>query len=677
MYLPPAPNSLGFQRPQTAIQGGAHSAPLVLTHAQQAHRNYHRHSWQHSTRSIAESVGMADHDRVNRMFDCIDADKSGEIDSTELMMHLLGLGQEHESVSELFKALDTDGDGKISREEFIAGSDKLAAFQRLQPGAAAGEPEAEAAAAATFAAVDADKSGKLDLEELLSALAAAGDVADRAEVEALFKRLDVNGDGAITMEEWRAGHSGGGLRALLDAAVKRGQLSLPPPDEDDEPEPEGVDEDGVPLAAKQAAKAIRELDPPDPAHPDDCLAAAGYVEQYTVDHEYSGVSPWKGQPDEAEKREATLRWQNGALECMAAHDAKYKRPLLYMITNRRLWPDPMNPEEPGFAQLKAFAGEKLDALYEAAEREIYAALGLGPKLDGVCADVKNVHPRQDEHAGLAAAIASVVDNGFADLFKLLIAAHALDPGFQAKAAAAFGRAGGTGAKPPPAVKGFMRMMAKLETDHARAANPKPYENADTNRVAWVLEDADQLIKAEAEARAELGPPIRCKNNYQVSFDASLTKGYRAMLCNYVYDPKKTWGELESEVKESAVVVKRLVCGVFAGMGFDEDTVAVIGAGVDTVAAEFGVDPREPGWEVVLAGKGFDEGMLAEMGAGIDKAVRDGAEMRESPAKLVVEIQFMTKEYYAMRKKTHAWYKVVRSDHARGMTMDYAGGLGDA
>ena len=65
------------------------------------------------------------------MFDCIDADKSGEIDSTELMMHLLGLGQEHESVSELFKALDTDGDGKISREEFIAGFDKLSAFQRL------------------------------------------------------------------------------------------------------------------------------------------------------------------------------------------------------------------------------------------------------------------------------------------------------------------------------------------------------------------------------------------------------------------------------------------------------------------------------------------------------------------------------------------------------------------
>ena len=111
-----------------------------------------------------------------------------------------------------------------------------------------------------------------------------------------------------------------------------------------------------------------------------------------------------------------------------------------------------------------------------------------------------------------------------------------------------------------------------------------------------------------------------------------------MLCNYVYDPKQTWGELESEVKAAAVVVKRLVLGVFAGMGVAEDLLAGYGAAIDEVAAEF------------------------------------GAEMRESPAKLVVEIQFMTKEYYAMRKKTHAWYKVVRSDHAAGMAVDYMGGL---
>ena len=474
------------------------------------------------------------------------------------------------------------------------------------------------------------------------------------------------------MEEWRAGYSGGGLRARLEAAMKRGQLSLPPPDEDDEPEPEGNDEDGVPLAAKRAAKAIRELEPPDPAHPDDRLAAAGYAEQYSASN--WGVSPWAGQPDEAEKRAVTLRWVQAALERTAAHDTSFKRPLLYVLANYRLWPDEENPEEPGFAQLKAFAGAKLDALGEAAEREIYAALGLGPKLDGVCADVENVHPRQDVHAGLAAATAADLVAGWEHAFKLLIAAHALDAGFQATAAAAFVRAGGTGAGKPPAVKGFMRMLAKLTTDHADAAEPKAYENADTNRVAWVLEDAEQLIKAEAEARTELGPPIRCKNNYQQSFDASLTKGYRAMLCNYVYDSQKTWGELESEVRAAAVVVKRLVQGVLAGAGLPEDELAKIGAAVDMAAAEFGVDMREPGWEGALAGMGKVEDEIAGYSAAIDKALGDSAAMRESPAKLVVEIQFMTKEYYAMRKKTHAWYKVVRADHANGMLVDYAGGL---
>ena len=62
-------------------------------------------------------------DRANAIFDQIDAEKSGQIDSKELIMALLGLGQEHETVSDLFRVLDTDGNGSISREEFIAGFD--------------------------------------------------------------------------------------------------------------------------------------------------------------------------------------------------------------------------------------------------------------------------------------------------------------------------------------------------------------------------------------------------------------------------------------------------------------------------------------------------------------------------------------------------------------------------
>ena len=88
-------------------------------------------------------------ERANAIFDQIDADKSGEIDPKELMMALLGAGQEHETVSDLFRVLDTDGNGSISREEFIAGFDlyqkydKLAELRRLTP-----EQEAAAAKAA-------------------------------------------------------------------------------------------------------------------------------------------------------------------------------------------------------------------------------------------------------------------------------------------------------------------------------------------------------------------------------------------------------------------------------------------------------------------------------------------------------------------------------------------------
>ena len=152
------------------------------------------------SRRASRSVGMADrhHERLNGIFNAMDADKSGEVTPLEFIDHMLGTQMEHETVSALFRKMDTDGNGSISRAEFLAGFDRLMA-EWAQPGPAVGSQEEAATPAATFAAVDADNSGKLDLEELLSALAAAGDVTDRAEVEALFKRLDVDGDGDPTL----------------------------------------------------------------------------------------------------------------------------------------------------------------------------------------------------------------------------------------------------------------------------------------------------------------------------------------------------------------------------------------------------------------------------------------------------------------------------------------------
>ena len=52
--------------------------------------------------AVLASVRMLGQDRANAIFDQIDADKSGEIDPKELMMALLGSGQEHETVSDLW-----------------------------------------------------------------------------------------------------------------------------------------------------------------------------------------------------------------------------------------------------------------------------------------------------------------------------------------------------------------------------------------------------------------------------------------------------------------------------------------------------------------------------------------------------------------------------------------------
>ena len=49
-------------------------------------------------------------------------------------------------------------------------------------------------------------------------------------------------------------------------------------------------------------------------------------------------------------------------------------------------------------------------------------------------------------------------------------------------------------------------------------------------------------------------------------------------------------------------------------------------------------------------------------------------MAEEPAKLVVEVQFVTPKYCEMRKKTHAWYRIARADNAYALVTDYMGEL---
>ena len=71
-----------------------------------------------------------DLDRINSIFDAIDTNKSGDIDPSELILHLLALGQDHESISALFKAMDTDGNGSVGTHELaVFGLSSLGLWQ--------------------------------------------------------------------------------------------------------------------------------------------------------------------------------------------------------------------------------------------------------------------------------------------------------------------------------------------------------------------------------------------------------------------------------------------------------------------------------------------------------------------------------------------------------------------
>ena len=58
---------------------------------------------------------------ADSLFSIIDTNKSGTIESNELLLHLLVAGQEPEEIAQLFLGLDLDSDGVISQQEWRDG----------------------------------------------------------------------------------------------------------------------------------------------------------------------------------------------------------------------------------------------------------------------------------------------------------------------------------------------------------------------------------------------------------------------------------------------------------------------------------------------------------------------------------------------------------------------------
>lgn len=226
---------------------------------------------------------------------------------------------------------------------------------------------------------------------------------------------------------------------------------------------------------------------------------------------------------------------------------------------------------------------------------------------------------------------------------LLTAVHALDSHFQAAAKKVCDDAGGDCKAPAP--KGYMRMLAKMITDHAEAKRPKAAENIDTNRVAWTFDDPAQLCAAFEGASKTFGPPLRVKNGYSKDFNAlEISKGYRNILANHRYAPEGlTWGRLAKNLKvtEAWDRLRDLNLNSFLR--------------INCVGNEEALDPD---YSVIL--KDLDAA----------RSYFSSQAMQGVPVVLVVEIQYMLRPYLEMRKYTHSWYKIVRAESTRGMVSDF-------
>ena len=120
---------------------------------------------------------------IERMFQNLDADKSGAIETAEADAF----------AQKRFQRLDADGDGVVTREE-------AAAVHGKRDVPEAKRQKVEEWRTKRFQALDADGDGKVTLAEV------------KAKETQMFAKADANGDGKITKDELASGWGQHGKR---------------------------------------------------------------------------------------------------------------------------------------------------------------------------------------------------------------------------------------------------------------------------------------------------------------------------------------------------------------------------------------------------------------------------------------------------------------------------------
>jgi len=179
---------------------------------------------------VAADVGKGEAavNAAARLFDALDADRSGGVTVQEMVAGLKaeGYALTDFEVAKLVSRLDVDRDGAVDRGELLAA---MLDWGRLQADAAWAGGGGRA-----FARLDRDGSGCVDLAELAWVARAAGNNGALAEAATLLREADADGDGRISRAEFFAllcEASGDDALDLYDARVAPGAAALRPLDD--------------------------------------------------------------------------------------------------------------------------------------------------------------------------------------------------------------------------------------------------------------------------------------------------------------------------------------------------------------------------------------------------------------------------------------------------------------
>jgi Ca2+-binding EF-hand superfamily protein len=147
--------------------------------------------------------------QLSEVFDIVDADKSGTIDTNELyaMIRLIKPGTTKEELLKIFHQIDDSKDRKIQRAEFIdhfknlfKNDTKQEFYDRINTTKM--YLERKPALGSIFDKFDSDKSGHLDRGEIFRMVRLCNPNFSNEELNALLKKLDADSNDKVDRNEF-------------------------------------------------------------------------------------------------------------------------------------------------------------------------------------------------------------------------------------------------------------------------------------------------------------------------------------------------------------------------------------------------------------------------------------------------------------------------------------------